>query len=1548
MEGKKDELQDVQQRNVLEIALRESTIWDLCCFCQNESQKGSLVRPYLKACYHKSYTQIQKDVKNCKDNEFTLPFNLAEECLITTGYADIETSLLGNKAVFHKKCRDEIGPSRVDRFLMNKRKTEDDTTPSSISPKKTRRSYESSCSRKTLQCFYCLMYDDDIQNREHICKAGDVGNTLKELAHKAENWTVYARLSTAFDNTASDINYHKSCYAKLQNEARSAERTSKSAKQEKRPSFDPLVIAELLAYIKHKDIEMKLVDLKTLYEQRLIQINSQWVGENVHATRFKDHLIGKLGDGWQVFKSENGKNVILSRNENVAEVLLDHMNAEDEAQQIVEVGLLLRKKILVPQSPFSGTFSPNCLRESVPNALLTLMRVLLEGAGGIGVEENSKVTARMRVALTLSQLVISNSVKESSDAQQLYQVTVRETPFPLYTSLVLNSNGRLKKVIKNFHKAGISVSHDRTLIVRRTIAQAVSEQFREQKVVVPVNCKRGVFTVGTTDNIDVSGRVEMHGTSITLIGQLTNDNLGYDGPPLNLDVPSDTVIQLPEEFAVVPYVENISGNVKLKSIPDGEARPPKKTSNTECIEAWLSHVTRVHSKGVVDKQWQFEKVPVTFSGYFSNLQKKENVKPRAVVGTFPVFSEEKADTMGMQKHAMKVVKDGIEFLNPGQTPIIEGDCPLYARQKMCQWMFPDEVGEENMVCMMGFLHLEMCIQEVAGKLLGGSGWERMFIIAKTHTSGVAASMLGGHKVKRTRHAYFATLAWLNILRKEAYSSYCNGGTPHDSMDVWEKQLHLSFPTACYWGGIVRHFLLAYCRFIHCKRIGDWHGCLDAIDDLCGYIFAAGQTNYGRWLPVFLRDMTQLPNRHPDVYENFKKGKFVVQRSNKKFSLMGLDQSQEHSIQFLKQDCGPKGLYGETAEKLAIELSRADVLRLIEEYEVASQGIDPEQINVEHPESSISEQKSYMNQIQSLLMLVKKQTIINPYEDTGKELVTLDTGECMDPEVTKSLLQFPQVGKDLYLKYVTERLEQCTKPISDVISKPKLYTFLNPPSANLKKGSAKLASCKASAAIVTQMFISLQARPESDMSDFFKYENSRFPPALSDNGKLRSGTKSKIMECLPGMPQPGKNPATKNASVVILDMPAVIHMVKPKRATIFSEYLPTHLLPFIESQVNSITTRVDAVWDRYPENSLKNQTRVKRIGTTRERRIRAADNVPIPKGKDWQAFLKISENKDEMFKYMSEKLINVTASSNYHLLSTKGEIVLSNKPVDLSRISPSDHEEADTRMLLHLYDAVMDGHSIAFIRTVDSDVIVICLHVFHQLTLHGLSQLWIGFGTGNAYKDIPIHVVANELGHEKCYALPFFHAFSGCDVTSSLNGIGKKTAWNAWTNFQEVTNTMIALTEDPSEFSEDSNHMHLLERLTVLMYSKNCTAETVNEARQTLFVHKLKSLESIPPTKAALFQHIKRVILVVSFIWHQTLERLLHLPNFALYGWEWNDRVQSWVPYWTVLDDASSACALLLHCGCPTSCVGNCKCAKGNVRCTPLCKCEGGCTRNNRY
>jgi len=55
-------------------------------------------------------------------------------------------------------------------------------------------------------------------------------------------------------------------------------------------------------------------------------------------------------------------------------------------------------------------------------------------------------------------------------------------------------------------------------------------------------------------------------------------------------------------------------------------------------------------------------------------------------------------------------------------------------------------------------------------------------------------------------------------------------------------------------------------------------------------------------------------------------------------------------------------------------------------------------------------------------------------------------------------------------------------------------------------------------------------------------------------------------------------------------------------------------------------------------------------------------------------------------------------------------VFSNKPTDLTALSPCK-QEADTRMMLHLRRDAQQGHAKAYLRTVDSDIVVLAVNVF---------------------------------------------------------------------------------------------------------------------------------------------------------------------------------------------------------------------------------------------
>ena len=66
---------------------------------------------------------------------------------------------------------------------------------------------------------------------------------------------------------------------------------------------------------------VKLSDMKRLYSERLRNINSDWENLTVNSTRFKEHILKRLGDGWHAFNK--GKEVFFSNNFTTSSELME-------------------------------------------------------------------------------------------------------------------------------------------------------------------------------------------------------------------------------------------------------------------------------------------------------------------------------------------------------------------------------------------------------------------------------------------------------------------------------------------------------------------------------------------------------------------------------------------------------------------------------------------------------------------------------------------------------------------------------------------------------------------------------------------------------------------------------------------------------------------------------------------------------------------------------------------------------------------------------------------------------------------------------------------------------------------------------------------------------------------------------------------------------------------------------------------------------------------------------------------------------------------------
>ena len=152
----------------------------------------------------------------------------------------------------------------------------------------------------------------------------------------------------------------------------------------------------------------------------------------------------------------------------------------------------------------------------------------------------------------------------------------------------------------------------------------------------------------------------------------------------------------------------------------------------------------------------------------------------------------------------------------------------------------------------------------------------------------------------------------------------------------------------------------------------------------------------------------------------------------------------------------------------------------------------------------------------------------------------------------------------------------------------------------------------------------------------------------------------------------------------------------------------------------------------------------------------------------------------------------------------------------------------------------------------------------------------------------------------------------------------------------VTETFVYLAGHPFQLLDvNDDRFKELERLTVIMYDKASPLSSVNETRRELFCQKNRAMDKLPPTNDALLQHVRRAVYQAG-IWTTSTQTQLAVPSPHDFGW--TKVSQSWVPVWLTIPEVCTACRELIKCSCKGDC-SDCKCAKANLDCSPLCKCK---------
>lgn len=172
------------------------------------------------------------------------------------------------------------------------------------------------------------------------------------------------------------------------------------------------------------------------------------------------------------------------------------------------------------------------------------------------------------------------------------------------------------------------------------------------------------------------------------------------------------------------------------------------------------------------------------------------------------------------------------------------------------------------------------------------------------STGTADSFIKASHVTKTRHAHQVTAASIHALLLRAYAEYTSEAATAEtdvmSLEQWCAMRAEQSVQFDYWQKTLslEVLLLLYIRAL---REGNFQLYVESLTKIVPWMFALDHTHYSRWLPVHIRDMMELSEKHPAILEEFHAGNFVVHKTSNKFSAMAIMTSAMSKTMPLSKD-----------------------------------------------------------------------------------------------------------------------------------------------------------------------------------------------------------------------------------------------------------------------------------------------------------------------------------------------------------------------------------------------------------------------------------------------------------------------------------------------------------------------------------------------------------------------------------------------------------------------------------------------------------------------
>lgn len=991
-----------------------------------------------------------------------------------------------------------------------------------------------------------------------------------------------------------------------------------------------------------------------------------------------------------------------------------------------------------------------------------------------------------------------------------------------------------KELVTLLNRMGHCSSYDDVEVVNTAWAREISARSAIMGVVIPSNITPGSFIQFAADNNDfteetLDGKQTTHSTTIVVYQR---EQYGPKPPPKNYADHSSRRRSLDQTVqSQVIHECSVRGKRPTVTSYTGKAEESYFVSedpnmNVDIKElAWF--LLRLNRRDVLQSNEDTEEQDVPGWSAF-NAEMSSVVIPRTVVGYCPMIAGSPTEYSTIYT-VLKTVQEMSSQL--GQTnSVVTFDLAIYTKAKEIQWRYPEEF--QKLFIRLGGFHIAVNFLALIGKMFRESGIEDVLVESGVYGPSSTQAILQGKAYNRGVRAHKLLMEALMRLQWDAFSSWVKEATSNeeDGKDNDEEELNVdlvnsvvqsyrsavtqeqrreAYLVLCnttvyvntlfssfkletssqmfkFWDDYVAMVLLLL-KFIRAEREGDWNLHLEATTEMIPHFFAMDRINYSRWLPVYIMDMQQLAEKAPNVHTEFIKGNHAISRSSQPFNQVWTDMALEQSVNRDSKAIG--GIIGITQRPGALEKwfltahERASATSATKAMLYRENGSTT---SVKHKESSKPRVRRDEEDIQKLMTTITT-AMSDPFQ-AHKEIIpvsNLATGVVLPAESSGQLLKAKELGEEKMRVFVNKRIHTNEVGFWEPLPKMNIKTFASlSKKAKAKSTDEKLVTVSADRNLFGRLLIVSRAR-DVNLREVLKYELSSVPCSLAyTDGSLRKTNKSVLLKVLEEQVQvlPRLPIEEDQSTAYILDGMAVVQMLNSKGSTTFGE-LAKKYFDVISAQLGKKgCSRIDVVFDRYDkQESIKEAERARR-GSSSSFEVRiSGPTTPLPK--KWLNYISNPINKTNlkiflgsMWKDMAkaklkpdEKLVlaGCFQDNNTSILITRdGELPLHHMV--------SDHEEADTRMILHAHDCASNYNRIV-VQSPDTDVIVLCVYAFHDIHCQ---QLWFRTGVKDKVRLIPIHYLVRSLEQDACRLLPAFHALTGCDTTSGLFQIGKRKAWKA--------------------------------------------------------------------------------------------------------------------------------------------------------------------------